>query len=191
MPNGQVIELNKRDFGFFLLARSAAPPLDWSLLPKDRSAPMEFWKLKGHTNLEMCNSFLVKHGQNFVCIWNRTSCSIKIIGSINCSRHNFMQHEQIGATCLFGLPPKRSLFESKEMTHGFWQMWLWSNGYSWITFIRFVENVIARNIVVGNFKKRIGTIDWKFTQRRKRKNDGIAQYQEKLMNENPFQVSDK
>ncbi len=110
----------------------------------------------------MYNTFLVEHGQHFVRIWNRTSSSITIIGSINCSRQSFMQPGQNGAICSFGRLRKHGSFESSAMKSGFARMFPWSTGCSQSTFILFVENVTGRNIVVGNLTAEIGHIETKF-----------------------------
>ena len=66
------------------------------------------------------------------------------------------------------------------MNHGFKQIYPLSIGFSPITFIHFVENVIAKSIGVENFKTGIGIIAMKFTQIENEKMTpfGIPQYYE-------------
>ena len=84
-----------------------------------------------------------------------------------------MRRGQFGATSLFGHHPKNSLFELKEMNLSFSLMYHWSIGFSESTFFHFVENVITRSFLVGDYKTGIGTIESKFTQIEKRKYDVI------------------
>ena len=80
-----------------------------------------------------------------------------------------MRRGQFGATSLFGHHPKHSLFELKEMNLSFSQMYHWSLGFSESTFFHFVENVITRSFLVGDYKTEIGSTESKFTQIENRK----------------------